>query len=271
MCLFLWIMLSHQRDKFSARSARDVNVVRNPFTSQERSLREERRGNNSVEERKGQWWKERVRKWIFSPFLNIILQFTLCFFCRVWVFFSICQLWLDQAPWGSRRLLRRGPQAAHTDSIFIQHCNNMRQKGEAAALLQSSANAELIMGGGIKKEKKTDCITVLGGRLWRVTHHRKPASLHEQGRAPAVSFGNICCRSQLQVSQGASLQDDLRTSVSSQRKPSVTIKKKVVCLKVLREYRHLRYAQPNHLPVFEMLIRFINLRSVWFTKELEVK
>lgn len=83
MCLFLWITLSRQRDKFSARSARDVNVVRNPFASQKRSLKEERRGNNSVEERKRQWWKERVRKFR----ANIILQFTLCFFWRAWGFF----------------------------------------------------------------------------------------------------------------------------------------------------------------------------------------
>lgn len=151
MRLFLWITLSRQRDKFSARSARDVNVVRNPFTSQKRSLKEERRGNNSVEERKRQRWKERVRKFR----ANIILQFTLCFLSRAWgFFFSICQLWLDQTPRGSRCLLRRGPQAAHTDSIFIQHCNNMRQKGEAAAVLQPSANAELIMGGGMKKKKR---------------------------------------------------------------------------------------------------------------------
>lgn len=69
-------------------------------------------------------------------------------------FSSICQLWLDQTPRGSRCLLRRGPQAEHTDSIFIQHCNNMSQKGEAAAVLQPSANAELIMGGGMKKKKR---------------------------------------------------------------------------------------------------------------------
>lgn len=30
----------------------------------------------------------------------------------------------------------------------------MRQKGEAAAVLQPSANAELIMGGGMKKKKR---------------------------------------------------------------------------------------------------------------------
>lgn len=30
----------------------------------------------------------------------------------------------------------------------------MRQKGEAAAVLQPSANAELIMGGGMRKKKR---------------------------------------------------------------------------------------------------------------------
>lgn len=149
MCLFLWITLSRQRDKFSARSARDVNVVRNPFTRQKRSLKKWKQQRGGKKEATMEGKGEKIQgKHNPSVYFMLPLQGVGLFF------FSICQLWLDQTPRGSRCLLRRGPQAAHTDSIFIQHCNNMSQKGEAAAVLQPSANAELIMGGGMKKKKR---------------------------------------------------------------------------------------------------------------------
>lgn len=103
----------------------------------------------------------------------------------------------------------------YTHSRFVQHWNNMRQRLmrwgyiRTATVLQFSTNAEL-MGGG-RREKKTLCITVLGGRLWRLTRHSKPASPHALGRAPAMLLGSICCSSQLQVAEGASLQEDLTT------------------------------------------------------------
>lgn len=102
----------------------------------------------------------------------------------------------------------------YTHSRFVQHWNNMRQRLmrwgyiRTATVLQFSTNAEL-MGGG--RGVGGLGITVLGGRLWRVTRHSKPASPHALGRAPAMLLGSICCSSQLQVAEGASLQEDLTT------------------------------------------------------------
>lgn len=194
MCLFLWITLSHQRDKFSARSARDVNVVRNPFTRQKRSLKEERSGNNSVEERKRQRWKERVRKFR----ANIILQFTLCFLCRAWGFFFFYMSAVIRSDAARQQMPSEERPSGRTHRL---HLHSTLQQHEAkrwgCCCSATQCQCRAYYGWRHEKEKKTDCITVLGGRLWRVTHHRKPASLHEQRRSPAVSFGNICCRSQL--------------------------------------------------------------------------
>lgn len=153
-----------------------------------------RSGNNSVEERKRQRWKERVRKFR----ANIILQFTLCFLCRAWGFFFFYMSAVIRSDTARQQMPSEERPSGRTHRL---HLHSTLQQHEAkrwgCCCSATQCQCRAYYGWRHEKEKKTDCITVLGGRLWRVTHHRKPASLHEQRRSPAVSFGNICCRSQL--------------------------------------------------------------------------
>lgn len=191
MCLFLWITLSHQRDKFSARSARDVNVVRNPFTRQKRSLKKWKQQRGGKKEATMEGKGEKIQgKHNPSVYFMLPLQGVgLFFFYMSAVIRSDAarqQMPSEERPSGRTHRL-------HLHSTLQQH--EAKRWGCCCSATQCQCRA--YYGWRHEKEKKTDCITVLGGRLWRVTHHRKPASLHEQRRSPAVSFGNICCRSQL--------------------------------------------------------------------------
>lgn len=155
--------------------------------------------------------KKKVRKWsVFGSKPDIIPRSArfidsmgrIVFKCHLGFHLASCGSSVEHAFRGES--LRQSIPQTQTLSLSSLKQHRKTWDIKTTAALQGGTYAELT-GGGMKK--------LQGGTLWRWAQQSRSASLHAAEKAPAMLLGNICCSSQLQVFQGASLQDDLTTSV----------------------------------------------------------
>lgn len=200
--------------------------------SQKRSLmqkEEETRGRRTDWKKKGEK-KNQHRHNISVATLHLLCWVRSVFFC----FFFKCQLWFHQAlkgsPTGHQMPLEEKPSGSIQQTLICLQthllCAALEQHETKPEVklhrnCYCSANQHKMQSWWRERKKDSLALQSWEGRLWRLTHRSKSASPHALGRAPAMLLGSICCSTQLKVIQGASLQEDLKTSVAKVSHPSL--------------------------------------------------